>query len=64
MKFPDRSLIIHIQYDPPISGCADGCTAAELFTADLTTDQNEELIKRITEVVKVFHLENGLEWED
>ncbi len=64
MEFPNRSLDIRIEYNPPISGCADGVTAAEIFTADLTSDQNEELIERITKTVKAFHLENGLGWTD
>lgn len=64
MQFPLRSLYIQIQYDPPISGCADGVTAAEMFTAELTSEQMEKLIEKINGVIKAYHLENGMEWED
>ena len=59
-----RSLYVQVCFDPPISGCADGVVAAEMFTAELTSDQIEELLEKINETIKTFHLENGMEWED
>lgn len=59
-----RSLYIQTQFDPPISGCADGVTADEIFTAILSSNQIEELIHKINETVKTFHTERGLAWED
>ena len=59
-----RSLYIQVQFDPPISGCADGVTAAEIFPAELTSDQIEELISKLDEATKAFHLANDLSWED
>jgi len=57
-----RGLEITAHYDPPISGAADQ-TALEMWTAGLTSDQSWELCGKIEELVKSFHLENGLEWE-
>lgn len=60
----NRRLIISAQYDPPISGCAEGYTAMELETAELTSSQIDSLIFRIEALVKQFHINQGLDWEE